>query len=167
MPRAIRVLEGDEAHRPVHDTLIIDADARRGLRENAVSSSGAIIEFHLPMPVALRTDDVLLLDDGKRVNVIAAPESLLEVRGPFALLARVGWALGDRHVPVQILPNRLRLRADPALGQLVSALGGKVTAIEAPFEPEGGAYAASAHAHDQGESHHHHHGHGHAGHTHD
>jgi urease accessory protein len=165
--RAIRVLTGVEADGSVNDTLIIDADTRRGLREQAVTNSGETVAFDLPHSFVLRTDDVLLLEDGRRIAIVAAVESLYEVRGDLALLARIAWALGDRHVPVQLLPNRLRLRADTALGRLIATLGGKIIAIEAPFDPEGGAYATPAHAHDHDHAHHDHHGHGHAGHTHD
>jgi urease accessory protein len=80
-------------------------------------------------------------------------------------LARLAWHLGDRHVPIQVLERRLRLKRDPAIEALLQSLGAKVVAIEAPFEPEGGAYAAPAgdHHHD----HDHHHGHGHDHHHHD
>src|SRR5262249_41823427 len=73
------------------------------------------------------------------------------------------WHLGDRHVPVQVLANRLRLRRDGALEAMLSALGARLTPIEAPFDPEGGAYATSVHDHHR---HHHHHGHEHHDHSH-
>jgi len=62
-------------------------------------------------------------------------------------LARLAWHLGDRHVPVQLFPNRLRVRRDAAIEALLARLGAKTVAIEAPFDPEGGAYLASAHGH--------------------
>jgi urease accessory protein len=155
-PRAIRLLRSGEPHSKISDTLILASDERRVQRARVVSARGIAIEFDLPEPVALRTDDVLVLDTGELVDVVAAPEPLIEVRGEHFNLARIAWALGDRHVPAQFLPNRIRLRTDPALVTLIAAIGGKVTAIEAPFEPEGGAYAG--HAHDL---------HDHAGHTHD
>jgi urease accessory protein len=94
---------------------------------------------------------------------VAQAEALIEVRADVAVLARLAWMLGDRHVPVEVLPNRIRLRRDPALEPLLTAAGGKVAMIEAPFEPEGGAYAASAHA----AADHHHHDHGDHDHAHD
>jgi urease accessory protein len=101
----------------------------------------------------------LELDDGRLLEVVAAAEPLLEARAAdLTELTRLAWQLGDRHVPVQILTNRLRVRREPALETLLAALGAKTTAIEAPFEPEGGAYA-SAHAYGHGHHDHHHHDH--------
>ena len=91
---------------------------------------------------------MLLLEDGSAVEVVADVEPLLEVRAEFPVLARLAWMLGDRHVPVEIMPNRLRLRRDPALESLLASAGGKVRAIDAPFSPEGGAYAIGGAAHD-------------------
>jgi len=107
---------------------------------------------------------------------VIEPEPLTEVRGnDLTHLARLAWHLGDRHVPVQVLTNRLRLRRDDALEAMLAALGARLTPIEAPFDPEGGAYATHAapghghHHHDGcGHDHHHDHAHGHYhGHDHD
>ena len=112
----------------------------------------------------LRMGDALELDDGSLVEVVVAPEPLIEVRGnDLTHLARLAWHLGDRHVPVQVLANRLRLRRDPALETMLGALGARLTAIEAPFDPEGGAYAQATHDHGHD---HHHHAHEHCGHDH-
>ncbi|MGZ3411626.1 MAG: urease accessory protein UreE [Xanthobacteraceae bacterium] len=169
MPRAVRVLGAGETPSPINDTLIIDSDARRGLQPSVISNSGAAIELDLPPPISLRTDDVVVLDTGELLSVVAAPEQLFEVRANFDVLARIAWALGDRHVPVQILPNRIRLRADAALHPLIAALGGKIAAIETPFEPESGAYDVGGGHHDDHRDHgqhdhsdgHGHHSHGH------
>jgi urease accessory protein len=166
LTHAIGVLRGADADGAVDDTVIIDADARRGVSEQAVTVGGEAIAFDLPRSFTLRTDDVLLLADGRRIGVVAAPEPLYEVRGDFSLLARIAWALGDRHVPVQVLHNRVRLRADTALEPLLGVLGGKVVRIEAPFDPEGGAYSVSDHDHDHDHAHHEH-DHHHGGHKHD
>ena len=88
---------------------------------------------------------------------MAEPEPLIEARAAdLPALARLAWHLGDRHVPIQVLERRLRLKRDPAIEALLQSLGAKVVAIDAPFEPEGGAYAAPA-----GDHHHHHHDHEH------
>jgi len=167
-PRAIRLLQAGEPHAKIHDTLILKSDERRTHRVRVTSARGIAIELDLPEPTALHTDDVLLLDNGELIDVVAAPELLLEVRGEHSVLARVAWALGDRHVPAQFLPNRIRLRDDPALKPLIAAIGGKMAAIEAPFEPEGGAYeAAQQHGHQHHDHGHHHHGHDHHHHGHD
>src|SRR2546423_12737566 len=111
----------------------------------------------LPEPVLLRMGDVLELDDGSFVDVVIEPEPLIEVRGnDLTHLARLAWHLGDRHVPVQVLANRLRVRRDPSLETLLQNLGARLTPIEAPFDPEGGAYA-SAPGHDHHGAQHHDH----------
>jgi urease accessory protein len=164
MPRAIRTLAKREQG-AVADTLILNLDQRRTHRGHVFTVKGVCIELDLEPPVWLRTDDVLVLEDGSLIEIVAEAEPLLEVRAAdLTALARLAWLLGDRHVPVQILGNRLRLRRDPAIGALLSKSGAKLTPIEAPFDPEGGAYAtADEHAHhDHGR---HHHEHGHHGHS--
>jgi urease accessory protein len=161
MPRAIKVLSAHESGGNRIDTLVLSAEQRRLQHGFVFGEKGTCVEFDFAELPQLRTDDVLLLDDGNVVEIVAQAEPLTEVRAELATLARLAWMLGDRHVPVQILPNRIRLRRDQALEPLLSAAGGKVTAIEAPFEPEGGAYAPSAHDHDHG------HGHDHHAHVHD
>ena len=166
MPRAIKVLPGPHHHGPIADTLILDLDQRRTHRGFVFTVKGACIELDLEAPVWLRSDDALVLDDGGLIEIVAEAEPLLEVRAAdLAALARIAWALGDRHVPVQILSNRLRLRRDPAMRDLLSKLSAKVIEIEAPFDPEGGAYATPGEHghHDRG----HHHDHAHHGHPHD
>jgi len=171
MPRAISVLgRGDRHERPPADTVILDS-AQRSAKTIAVTSvKGATIEIALHEPTRLRTDDLLVLDDGTLVEVVAAPEPLLEARATdLAALMRLAWHLGDRHVPVQVLNNRIRTRRDPMIETLLKSLGAKVMPIEAPFEPEGGAYEAAQaqgldHDHDHGRARdhsHHHHGHDH------
>jgi urease accessory protein len=168
MPRAVKVLPAHEPRGSRIDTLILSAEQRRLQHGFVFGEKGTCVEFDFAEPTQLRTDDVLLLDDGNVVEIVAQAEPLTEVRAEFATLARLAWMLGDRHVPVQILPNRIRLRRDQALEALLSSAGGKVTAIEAPFEPEGGAYAPSAHDHDHGHAHDHHaHSHDHHAHDHD
>jgi urease accessory protein len=157
MPRAIRVLSPADRHdRPVVDTVILDY-AQRSAQKTAVTGvKGGTIEIDLHEPARLRTDDLLVLDDGGLVEVVAAPELLIEARAEdVGALSRLAWHLGDRHVPVQVLPNRIRTRRNAAIEALLASLGAKVTAIEAPFEPEGGAY--KSHVHDHGHSHRHHH----------
>lgn len=163
MPRAVKlVAPGAIGARPI-DTLILTSVDRRNPRAAVVGGKGTRVEFDFPEAIALRTDDCLLLDSGDVVEVVAAPEPLFEVRADLATLARIAWALGDRHVPVEFFTARLRLQRDDALAALIKSLGGKITNIEAPFEPEGGAYTASAaHAHHDHDHHHHdHHDHTH------
>ena len=141
MPRAVKVLSSGEPRTRVVDTLILSGEQRRTQRGCVYGGKGTRVEFDFAEPVTLHTDDALLLDDGSIVEVVAEAEPLTEVRADLPTLARIAWTLGDRHVPVQFLGNRLRLRRDSGLDTLIAALGGKAAAIEAPFEPEGGAYA--------------------------
>jgi urease accessory protein len=167
MPRATRVLGSGHRHeRPIVDTVILDFAQRSAKAIVVTSVKGAVIEIDLHEAVRLRTDDLLLLDDGDLVEVVAAPEPLLEARAAdLAALMRLAWHLGDRHLPVQVLNNRIRARRDPAVEALLKSLDAKVAVIEAPFEPEGGAYESSLghapdHRHDHPHDHHHGHGHG-------
>jgi urease accessory protein len=167
MPRASRVLAASErGDAPVVDTLILPYAQRQAHKGFLFGVKGICVELDFAEAVRLRTDDALVLEDGKLVEVVAEPEPLIEVRAQdLPTLARFAWHLGDRHIPVQILERRLRLKRDPAIETLLESLGAKAVAIDAPFEPEGGAYAVAAHGHDH--HHDHHHGHDHAHHHHD
>ena len=166
MSRATSVLAATHRHdRPVVDTVILDSTQRSAQKVTVASVKGGTIEIDLRQPTRLRTDDLLVLEDGGLVEVVAASEPLIEARAAdVAGLSRLAWHLGDRHVPVQVLPNRIRARRDAAVEALLAALGAKVAIIEAPFEPEGGAYASShgrSHDHDHGHDHGHARGHKH------
>ena len=88
---------------------------------------------------------------GGVVQVCARPEKLLEIHAhDEGELVRIAWHLGNRHLPVQLLGDRIRIRADHVIREMVEGLGGHVDEIEAPFDPEAGAYAG-------GHNHHHHH----------
>ena len=94
----------------------------------------------------LRGGDLLLATDGRVVEVLAEPERLLHVEcdEPQAL-ARAAYHLGNRHVPVQVGDGYLRLGFDHVLEQMLVGLGVRVSVIDAPFEPEAGAYAGHTH----------------------
>lgn len=171
MPRATSVISATErGTRVAADTVILDSMQRSAAHGNATSAKGEAIELDLHGGVRLRTDDLLVLEDGTFFEVVAAVEPLLEARAPdLAALARIAWHLGDRHIQAQLLTNRIRARRAPEVEKLLAALGAKVALIDAPFEPEGGAYAPQTQAHNHdGHDHHdhahdhgHHHGHGH------
>lgn len=173
MARATRILgRGGWSGAPA-DSVVLGYDARRR-REGALTGvRGLAFDLALEEPLTLRGGDALALDDGRLVEVVAAPEPLLELRPASSDdLVRLAWLLGDRHAPIQIVGQKLRLRDDPALKAVADHLGVKTTPIEAPFDPEGGAYAPETvveHAHDHGHAcgcGHHHHGHEHHGHEH-
>jgi urease accessory protein len=165
--RATRVLKpAERGGRKVADTVILDYAQRSAGAVTATGLKGGRFEIALAQPARLRTDDALLLEDGSLLEVVAAPEPLIEARagdvaGSVAGLARLTWHLGDRHIPVQMLPNRIRARREAGIEDLLKALGARVTPIDAPFEPEGGAYESHAHNHDHGHDHAHGHHHEH------
>jgi urease accessory protein len=128
------------------------------------------LEFLLDLEnaVALRGGDALVLEDGRLVEVVAAAEPLLEIRcNDPPHLVRVAWHLGNRHLPTQVTGRGLRIRRDHVIEDMVKGLGARVIEIEAPFDPEGGAYAGDGHV-DETQEHagHDHSKHGHGGHGH-
>lgn len=130
------------------DCVLIDSDRRHRRRMKLTTEGGLDVLLDLPQAVRLRDGDGLRLDDGRIIRVIAKPEPLLEIHahGP-AELVRIAWHLGNRHLPVQLLGDRIRIRADHVIADMVHGLGGHAHAMEAPFDPEGGAYAGGHHHH--------------------
>ena len=151
------------------DTVVLDFDDRHRRRMAMTGTRGLEFLLDLENAVALRGGDALVLEDGRLVEVVAAPEPLVEIRGadPHHLV-RVAWHLGNRHLPTQIMAKGLRIRRDHVIEAMVKGLGARVVEIEAPFDPEGGAYAAPSlgHAHEDHVHHPGHAGHGH-GHAHE
>ncbi|MBA3902983.1 MAG: urease accessory protein UreE [Rhodocyclaceae bacterium] len=127
--------------------LVLPFDARCKSRLRTRLESGEEVGLFLERGTVLRGGDRLAGNDGRVVEVVAAPEALMEARSEDRmLLARVAYHLGNRHVPVQVGPNWLRFAADHVLGDMVAGLGLPVTELVAAFEPEAGAYA-SGHSH--------------------
>ncbi len=134
--------------RLVADQIALDFDRRHRRRVLLVTATGEELLLDLPQAVRLRDGDGLELADGRVVRVVARAEPLLEIHahGP-AELVRIAWHLGNRHLPVQLLGDRIRIRADHVIADMVQGLGGHVHGMEAPFDPEGGAYAGGHHHH--------------------
>jgi urease accessory protein len=100
-----------------------------------------------------------VLDDGSTVRVAGKPESLVEIEAANAQeLARLAWHIGNRHTEVQVVDGRLRIRSDHVLEEMLRGLGARLRRVEAPFEPEYGAYSNDHHRHDPHMSHGHDHG---------
>jgi urease accessory protein len=160
MIRATRVLGQHRWKETPADTVVLDFDDRHRRRMAMTGTRGLEFLLDLEHAIALRGGDALVLEDGRMIEVVAAPEPLLEIKGsdPHHLI-RVAWHLGNRHLPTQLLPKALRIRRDHVIEAMVKGLGARVVEIEAPFDPEGGAYAGSAHGHAHEE-------HGHTGHDH-
>ena len=124
------------------DTLPLDHEARHCRRARVRTDGGHEVMVDLPHARHLHDGDRLVLDDGRRVLVRAAPEPVLDIATPD--LARIAWHLGNRHCPTQVLKGALRIRADHVLAEMLRGLGCPLVERTAPFEPEHGAY----HAHD-------------------
>ncbi len=150
------------------DRVVLTRDDRHRRRMTLEGEGGLRFLLDLAEATVLRDGDALRLDDGRLVLVKAAPERLIEVRGidPHHLL-RLAWHLGNRHVPTAIEGDRLLIAEDHVLADMVRGLGGTATSIEAPFDPEAGAYAHEGGHHHHGHSHDHDHDHDHDhGHSH-
>ena len=159
--RASRViLAGAWDAKDAVDRVLIDHDRRHRRRIVLRTEAGREVLLDLAEAARLRHGDGLVLDEGGVVLVCARPEKLLEIHAhDDAQLVRIAWHLGNRHLPVQLDGERIRIRADHVIAQMVEGLGGHVEAIEAPFDPEAGAYAAAGHHHhhdDDDDGHHHH-----------
>jgi urease accessory protein len=154
------------------DTIVLDFDDRHRRRVAMTGTRGLEFLLDLETAIALRGGDALVLEDGRLVEVVAAAEPLLEIRcNDPQHLVRVAWHLGNRHLPTQIMGKALRIRRDHVIEAMVKGLGARVVEIEAPFDPEGGAYAADAHetqehaGHDHSKHGHGDHDHGHLNHA--
>jgi urease accessory protein len=148
MIRATRVRGAHRWTEAPADTVVLDFDDRHRRRMAMTGTRGLEFLLDLENAVALRGGDALVLDDDRLIEVVAAAEPLLEIRGQDPQhLVRVAWHLGNRHLPTQIMPKGLRIRRDHVIEAMVKGLGARVIEIEAPFDPEGGAYAGGGHAH--------------------
>jgi urease accessory protein len=140
------------------DQVLIDYDRRFRRRIVLETEAGISVLIDFPQAVRLRDGDGLELESGEIVRVRARAEPLLEIHAHKAgALVRIAWHLGNRHLPVQLLGDRIRIRSDHVIAQMVEGLGGHVEPIEAPFHPEAGAYAGGGphHRHDADDDHHH------------
>jgi len=156
MMRAISALSAGEwdIARSV-DTVLLEFDLRHRRRLMLRTETGRELLLDLPRTARLRDGDGLVLDSGNIVRVRAKPEPLLEIHAPDpGTLVRIAWHLGNRHLPVQLLPERIRIRPDHVIAEMVQALGGRIDSIEAAFDPEAGAYASGHHhGHDDDHTH--------------
>jgi urease accessory protein len=136
------------------DSITLDAHERHRRRVVLSGDRGTKFLLDLPQATALRDGDGLVLDDGGMVRIVGRPEPLIEIAAPDAHeLARLAWHIGNRHIDVQIVGERLRIRRDHVIEDMLRGLGARLSPVEAPFDPEHGAY--EQHGHDHG----HHHGH--------
>ena len=132
-------------------TLVYDDRHRRRLK--LTTDAGETILLDLSRAALLGDGDGLRLEDGNWVRVRAAPEDVVDVRGVSDRdTVRLAWHLGNRHLPVQILHDGgIRFRQDHVIEAMIQGLGGRTERRQAPFTPEGGAYAHGAHEHRDGD----------------
>lgn len=140
------LLKSDIDPTRVIDSITLDLDARRKRRQTLTCAGGTCILVDLPTASGLEDGDGFLLEDGRIIRVDAAHEALVEVTPSPHDLARIAWHLGNRHLPVQFVGEKIRLRADHVIEDMLQRLGADTRHIDAPFDPEGGAYG---HGHTQ------------------
>jgi len=144
--------------------LELDWDTRQKSRFEATDSAGRTLGVFLPRGAVVRGGDVLVADDGSLVRVVAAPQAVLKITHcakhgtPYDLI-RAAYHLGNRHVPIELKPDHLKIEPDHVLADMLRAMHLIVDAVEEAFEPENGAYASGGHGHSHG--HEHSHGHTH------
>ena len=140
-------------------TVELDWDVRQKSRFDATDSEGRKLGVFLPRGTLVRGGDVLVSEDGSLVKVIAAPQAVLVITAcadhgtPFDL-TRAAYHLGNRHVPIELQPDHLKIEPDHVLADMLRAMHLIVKAQDLPFEPEGGAYATGhGGGHDHGHDH--------------
>lgn len=127
--------------------LVLPYELRQKCRLRTQTTTGEEVGVFLPRGETLRHGDLLQADDGRCVRVTAKPEKVLQIGCADPLrLTRIAYHLGNRHVALQVGEGWLRIANDYVLRQMVEGLGGVVVAMEAPFEPEAGAYGGHMHA---------------------
>ncbi|WP_341906492.1 urease accessory protein UreE [Polaromonas sp. YR568] len=142
-------------------TVELDWDVRQKSRFDATDSAGRHLGVFLPRGTLVRGGDVLVAEDGSMVRVIAAPQPVLRITHcaqhgtPFDL-TRAAYHLGNRHVPIELQPDHLKIEPDHVLAEMLQSMHLIVNAVNEAFEPEGGAYSAGGHSHAHGDAHHNH-----------
>jgi urease accessory protein len=150
MRRAIAVhSRGQWPENRMVDTVTLAHLDRYRRRIRLLSDSGAAFLLDLPRAQHFAEGDGLELDTGGYLRVCGAAEPVLEIEATDrATLLRIAWHLGNRHLPLQVVGDRLRIHEDHVIAEMVSGLGGRITRLEAPFDPEFGAYADRAYRHE-------------------
>lgn len=151
------------------DSALLAHDQRHLRRKLVRLQSGETMLVDFPRAVALGTGDMLLLDDGRRIGIVAADEQLYDIRaGDARHLAELAWHIGNRHLAAAIEADRILIQRDHVIKAMLEGLGATVTDVVEPFEPVRGAYSGHGHAHGHADARHHHEAHaGSDGHHHD
>ena len=143
-------------------TIELDWDVRQKSRFDATDSAGRALGIFLPRGALVRGGDVLIAEDGSLIKVIAAAQPVLVItacstHGSAFDLTRAAYHLGNRHVPIELKPDHLKIEPDHVLADLLRAMHLTVREAMEAFEPEGGAYASGGHSHGDDTAHHHSH----------
>lgn len=141
---------------PPTDRVVLSYDDRFRRRILLTGENGTKVLMSLKDALHLQTGDALETEDGSLIEVVAAPERLIEIRCDSEThLLRVAWHLGNRHLPTEINGTCLRIRFDKVILEMVQGLGAKTEEITEPFNPEGGAYGghSQVHSHEHGHNH--------------
>jgi urease accessory protein len=156
MIHASKVIAGGAGLAPVlvkrASCIELDWDIRQKSRFDAIDSQGRTLGVFLPRGTSVRGGDVLVAEDGSMIRVIAAPQAVLRITAceahgsPFDL-TRAAYHLGNRHVPIELKRDHLKIEPDHVLAAMLRAMHLIVHEVSEPFEPEGGAYSAGGHAH--------------------
>ncbi|NOD36106.1 MULTISPECIES: urease accessory protein UreE [unclassified Ruegeria] len=125
-------------HSDPADSLYLTYDDRFLRRKVLTCESGEQILIDLAQTTSLDHGGALILDDGREVEIRAAPEALLQVTAPD--LTRIAWHIGNRHTPCQIEKDRLFIQVDHVINDMLLKIGATVQEVHQPFTPEGGAY---------------------------
>ena len=150
MRRAITVhTRGQWPDEAAIDTVTLPFLDRHRRRIRLVADSGTPFLLDLARAQRLSEGDGLELDNGGYIRVRSAREPVIEIAADSpADLLRIAWHLGNRHLPLQALEGKLRIRADHVIAEMIQGLGGRITWLAASFDPEIGAYAGPPHGHD-------------------
>jgi urease accessory protein len=157
-PRAVSVAPAGKAAGELAGRAVLAHDERH-LRRRAIElADGGKVLVDLPEPVTLADGDHLVLEDGRMVEIAAAPEELYDIRARDAVhLSELAWHIGNRHLAAAIEADRILILRDHVIKAMLEGLGAAVTDVVEPFSPVRGAYSGHAHGH----------GHDHQGHDHD
>lgn len=130
------------------DSVVLDYEQRHRRRILLTTEGGREVLLDLARAALLKDGDGLLLEGGGILRIVARPEALAEIHAhDEGELVRIAWHLGNRHAPVELMGDRLRILEDHVLAEMVRGLGGMLRLLEAPFTPERGAYGATEREH--------------------
>ncbi|RVD72874.1 MAG: urease accessory protein UreE [Mesorhizobium sp.] len=162
-PRAISVLAADKAGAIAPYARAVLAHDERHLRRRAIETvSGDKVLVDLPEPVALNDGDRLVLEDGRQLEIVAAPEDVYDIRARDSVhLTELAWHIGNRHLAAAIEAERILILRDHVIKAMLEGLGATVSEVTEPFKPVRGAYSGHG-GHDHGHAHSHAEAHAHA-----